>query len=82
MDDIYIELVLVVYDNNNGKELCYAPLAKVEENDIVETEWGRGTAVDVVTCQKDSSVYSIVNKALRIRPVLSIIKPIDYGEEA
>lgn len=77
MPDDYIDLVLINYDYG-GKELCFAPLSAVNVDDIVESEFGRGTVVDVVTCDKSNKIYHIADKAFHIRPVLSIINPIKY----
>lgn len=80
MPENYIDLVLINYDHG-GKELCYAPLSAVNVDDIVESEFGRGTVVDVVTCDKSNSILRIVENAFLVRPVLSIINPIKYEVE-
>ena len=77
----YIDAVLVVYDHNAGKEICYAPLSKVKEGDRVETEWGHGTAARVVPLRKDDKFYVLANEVFLFHPVLSIITPIKYEVE-
>lgn len=75
------KLVLVSYDNGAGKELCYAPQNKVFWDEIVETEFGRGTVVDCLAIDSNDPVLALVKKAYTIRPVLAIINPIDYKEK-
>ena len=77
MDDYYLDIVFVDY-NNGSKELCFAPLSKVEMNDVVETEWGRGKVAEIVTVNKVDKFFKLANKVYHIRPVIAVINPIKY----
>lgn len=73
-----IDLVVVEYPQNVGKEICYAPRHEVEAGDTVMTSFGEGTVKETLFTYSEDEVFQFFARNQKIRPVL--FKPIKYDD--
>lgn len=79
----FIDLVAVTRDPFYAEktDIFEAPYCKLSVGDEVETEFGRGTVVDIVNVWRESNLYNFITRHSNFHRVKSIIEPLNYEED-
>lgn len=79
----YFDLVAVQYDEfySNETAIYKAPEYALTVGDEVETDFGRGTVVDVFHVWSGDPLFKFIYKYRRLHKVKSVLKKLDYEDE-
>lgn len=74
-----IDIVAVSY-SDGMTELCFAPYLELKVGDTVETEWDRGTVVEVEHTYDTDGIYLMLRRRTKLRKVISKMVTLVYEE--
>lgn len=74
------DLVAVKYDEfyNNEVSIYEAPKFELFVGDEVETDFGRGTVVDVYDGKADEPLFKFIHKYRKLHRVRSVLRKLEY----
>lgn len=79
----YFDLVAVQYDEfySNETAIYKAPEYALKVGDVVETDFGRGTVVEVRNVWAGDPLFKFIYKYRKLHKVNSVLQKLKYEEE-